>query len=85
MKILKIMKKLSFVKNTREVFRVTLRVPHNCLQHYQSVITTANGSVSKSEQFQTLKRTCLFFGYHCLQKIGFLEISRMDFFFSRVT
>ncbi len=60
-------------------FRRILGVLYKRLRHYFICITTQNDHVSKTVQFQCLKATS---EHLQIEKIHFLEISRVDFFSS---
>ncbi len=59
-------------------FRRMLGVLYKRLRHYSICITTPNDHVSKTVQFQCLKATS---EHLQIEKIDFLEISRVDFFY----
>ncbi len=73
---------MEFLKNVQthvKDFRRMLGLLYNHLRQYSICITTPNDHVSKTVQFQCLKATS---EHLQIEKIDFLEISRVEFFFT---
>ncbi len=71
---------LKYVQTHVKDFRRMLAVLYKRWRRYSICITTQNGHVSKTVQFQCLKATS---EHLQIEKIDFLEISRVEFVFTR--